>query len=731
MKKMGKLKKILTMDIKTMNSYLLIIIIVITIAVMGTTSYALFSYEKTSNNLIKLTVGEIELNNLDTSGANIPNLASGMIPVYYNNIDSTWRKADETNENSDHQWYSYASEGTTKGMWANAVTIDNSVVKISDLSGNNVNGTTVGNPTLDSEGLVLNGTTDGIYFENQLKDLFKSSNTIQMKVKRSETAVRDILFGNYSTSHSINYEINTSNNYRIHYNCTSSVESDLVGGVANYNKFILVTYVFDKVNSQIRVYEDSTLAYTFSYAGYKNYNYDFNSVYIGKDARNSSEAFKGTIEKVMIYNDALTIEEITNNINTDVGKVGTQNNGIVSDNLFLYYDFRDVRERLMSAPAGTAIPMEVINTMYVWIPRYKYTIFNYNANGSSTTPVQRIEVAFEAGTATTGEIECVDAISGAVGNVSETCKIKATDTTCTNATCNGKTYTHPAFTFGSQNLKGIWVGKFENSYSGGIQIKPNARSLVNTNLATFHNYIRSMETNTTKYGLDKSTDITLDTHMMKNMEWGAVAYLTNSKYGRYNADGTCITSGCEVWRNPITIGAPDWSSNSYATITGCSGITANPSKIQSTSCASGYAYNGANNNGNSSTTGNIYGLYDMNGGTSEYMMANMVNSSGTYNAQSSGLTSVETKYYDKYSYGTTQSDATAFKRGKLGDASKEILETIGDPGSWNFDTSRIVNNNYYWFERGGAFNSNSGLFAIQSLTGAASYMGSSRSVLVK
>jgi hypothetical protein len=49
------------------------------------------------------------------------------------------------------------------------------------------------------------------------------------------------------------------------------------------------------------------------------------------------------------------------------------------------------------------------------------------------------------------------------------------------------------------------------------------------------------------YGM-KSTEI--DTHMMKNMEWGAVAYLSSSIYGRYTDSTTCISSGCEVWINP-------------------------------------------------------------------------------------------------------------------------------------------------------------------------------------
>ena len=59
------------------------------------------------------------------------------------------------------------------------------------------------------------------------------------------------------------------------------------------------------------------------------------------------------------------------------------------------------------------------------------------------------------------------------------------------------------------------------------------------------NASRAIETND-KYGLDAST---VDTHMMKNMEWGAVAYLTSSKYGIYIDASTCINSECEVWIN--------------------------------------------------------------------------------------------------------------------------------------------------------------------------------------
>ena len=88
------MKKIISFfktDIKIINSYFLFAIILIILISVGYTSYALFSFTKTSNNVIVATVGELK-NNIDTSGANVPVLASNMIPVYYDEISNVWKK---------------------------------------------------------------------------------------------------------------------------------------------------------------------------------------------------------------------------------------------------------------------------------------------------------------------------------------------------------------------------------------------------------------------------------------------------------------------------------------------------------------------------------------------------------------------------------------------------------------------------------------------------------------
>ena len=95
------------------------------------------------------------------------------------------------------------------------------------------------------------------------------------------------------------------------------------------------------------------------------------------------------------------------------------------------------RSTYKNADPGTTIPMDDILTMQVWVPRYKYKVWNYNENGTVASDPQEIEITFENGTATTGEITCSDSISGTDGAASETCKLKST-----NATCTAVSYTH-------------------------------------------------------------------------------------------------------------------------------------------------------------------------------------------------------------------------------------------------------------------------------------------------
>ena len=350
---------------------------------------------------------------------------------------------------------------------------------------------------------------------------------------------------------------------------------------------------------------------------------------------------------------------------------------------------------LKSSAVGSTISMDEILQMYVYIPRYRYKLFNAN-NGTSKE--RAVDIIFEK-----------------VG------------TEKSNGTENGEWLTHPAFTFGNTELPGIWAAKFEASgTTDNYQIKPNQKSLTNINLATMYNTSRSTILNASKYGLNNNAD----THMMKNMEWGAIAFLTNSIYGRYNAASTCIASGCEVWINNINTGS---TGSNGPSITGCSGSSTSAGVSSSkTACASGYDWK--NKGVNASTTGNQYGIYDMTGGAFEYVMGVQKDSSGNVQVGSSGFSTSslpDSKYYDLYDY--QDEDGVGYTRYHLGDATREVLKNTSSQGgnAWWSDYSYNIHGSEPWVIRGGGLGSgsNAGVFDFNRDNGWSYTIGSFRSVL--
>ena len=308
------------------------------------------------------------------------------------------------------------------------------------------------------------------------------------------------------------------------------------------------------------------------------------------------------------------------------------------------------RDTYMNADVGTTIPENDILAYYVWIPRYKYKLFN--AKYESGKASQLIEVTFENGTSTTGTVTCTYASNG-----KETCQNKS----------NGNWYTHPAFTMinasgNKTELKGIWVGKFETTGSTTTPtVKPGVSSLRNITVANMYNtgkLFRSIDYITSN-GINQN-----DSHMMKNIEWGAVAYLKQSNYGLGITD---------IGRN---------SDNGYYTGGG-----------------SGTSYK---TNIGQSTTGNITGVYDMSGGADEYVMGNYNKTAG-----SSGLTvsGVPAEHIDIY-------NGTAVSASHLGDAT-------GETAGWYSDYARFVVSSVPWFKRGGGFDNgvNAGVFYFYSYAG--------------
>ena len=334
----------------------------------------------------------------------------------------------------------------------------------------------------------------------------------------------------------------------------------------------------------------------------------------------------------------------------------------------------DNDNKVLASAVGKTISMDEIMQMYVYIPRYKYQLFNAE---DGTSVEKAINITFESKT-----------------------------TAKSTGTKNGEWLTHPAFTFGDKELAGIWVGKFETSNTSALpKIVPNVSSLRYMTVSEQFNASRLM---TTTLASTYGTSTNDDSHMMKNMEWGAVAYLTNSIYGRYTNASTCIDSGCEVWIN-----------NNTSCTTGCAGSSV--SEYFSTTCNAWNTSTGVN----ASTTGNIYGIYDMSGGAWENVMGNY-NDTIKY-AEFSSMP--EGKYYDKYTGTDSDSDFTKYH---LGDATKETLKTksTGQNAWWSDYFYNIYSSNP-WVGRGGGYrdSTSAGVFDFTGGEGSRNYDGSFRVVL--
>ena len=320
-------------------------------------------------------------------------------------------------------------------------------------------------------------------------------------------------------------------------------------------------------------------------------------------------------------------------------------------------------------------------SMWVWIPRYAYKITSgYHSSSTGT-----IAVEFMKGTRN-------ETTSGR--------------TSFNNASGQGNWNIHPAFNYG-QTVSGIWVAKFEASQSnassssagssGVIKVQPGVQSWRSIS-------VNDIYTNCLNYNK------TLNSHMMKNDEWGAVAYLSKSKYGKETE---------EVWIN-----------NSSSYITGSAGNSASASS--STGTTNDYT---STQGVKASTTGNVYGVYDMSGGAWEYVAAYVNNGNGNLTTYGSSLVNGDAKTKNVYSKASSENQTNNYNAnaGVYGDA---VYETSANGnsgnGSWYGDYSNFPIASFPFFFRGGSYSvgSGAGVFSFSNNSGNSSSYYSFRPVLV-
>ena len=295
-------------------------------------------------------------------------------------------------------------------------------------------------------------------------------------------------------------------------------------------------------------------------------------------------------------------------------------------------------------------------SMLVWIPRYAYKITSkYHQSGSGGG---NIEIVFLN---TANEDKEGNSYSG-----------KTAYPSANTGSGMADYVVHPAFNWGGVPLAGFWVGKFETSQGSGstIQIMGGKQSWTGISVNDIHNKCVGMNNSGNSYGLS-SNDNEVDPHMMKNTEWGAVAYLAQSKYGK---------------NSEVTINS---DSNFY------------------TGGGSGTSYR---TNVGQSTTGDVTGIYDMSGGAWEYV-AGYYGNGGSY---ASSLVNADARYKDIYS-----SYQASTSGGHYGDAVWETSSSSSSSNSWYNDYSNFPHSGYPFFVRGRGYSdgSGAGLFAFDYSNG--------------
>ena len=340
----------------------------------------------------------------------------------------------------------------------------------------------------------------------------------------------------------------------------------------------------------------------------------------------------------------------------------------------------------LTAGSKWANAMTKDGSMWVWIPRYAYKITYKSSNKSEGGT---IEIAFLKDTTN----EFLDnTIQGEIKtNISD-----VTYTTNENGTKSQDQWlVEPAFTLGAESIKGFWFAKFEASNTNDLatnnpdltlQIKPNVtswRSMTSLNMFTACQNL----TSDSKYSTYFNSKDKIDTHMTKNVEWGAVAYLAHSKYG---------LNGDEIGIN---------TNSRYKTGIGNNG---------------GSAYN-TDVGKNSSTTKNVYGIYDMSGGAYEYVAA-------CYTGYTNELTAnTDTAYINKYI-----DVYESYNSPRFGDAVLETSSRSSGSTSWFSDSSGFVGSNNPVFGRGGYYGNGSGagLFNFSNYNGGSGSPNGFRPVCV-
>ena len=673
---MKKIIRFFKTDIKIINSYFLFAIILIILVCIGYSSYALFSFTKTSNNIIEATVGIIG----DAVETQTYTYVSGTNYYIYEVPATGYYKLGAYGAQGGSYDESYAAGGLggystgvvklTKGdklyVYVGGKGEYGTSTTLTEVNGGGYNGG--GNATYHGGG--GGGASDIRYF--------------------STTPTEDDLVWNSTTGLNSRLIVAGGGGGAYAYSSTYKAAGGAGGGggsgyvwtrdtASNYTTSTLPTSMYLQsayTEQNVRTGNGEVLI---SYLGE---NYEVKDI-------------SGTNAPVLASNMIPVYYDETN----DVWRKADSTN---SNGNYKWYNYTNKmwanavtvkstnRSTYLNAEPGTTISMDDINTMWVWIPRFNATTPS-NYNGGTKDNPGAINVTF----------------------------VKANETAL------------DAFTFGDKNLSGFWYAKFETSHTNlsssttannlgctketcsnanGLIVKPSVTSLRYNNVSNFFFASRSMEQTGNSFGFVSSE---VDTHMSKNNEWGAVAYLTQSIYGRCSSSTSCT----EVYINNSKGYYTGRSGGNVGGKTPINGTYTDQTSTTNNTAYGFYTYDdyllnyNTNTKGNkvegkgtgASTTGTIYGIYDMSGGADEYVTGVFADTNG--NPRSGKDTSSNSGFTGMLDDGTTYTGVSfpASKYYNLYTSSSYIGHALTETKNWYSDSVSFVWSYTPWFVRGGGY----------------------------
>ncbi len=611
-----------------------------------------------------------------------PILKDGLIPITIDS-DGTVKKA-----NLGKEWYSYE-----KKNWANAVILEDPYDSLNTKG--KVHGATKEEGYVSFDGVddYINLGLGNYDFKNQIT----MSITFELPQIKSDLDVREF-FSNFDSSGAGISLYNIDQIGFWFYSTETNSYQRIIGPKLEANKKYTVTAIYD--GTKMKLYVNGVKEAEVNASG--DIRIAGHNFYLAANPGGSFTSVQFSnytnidVYEAKIYNRAISEKEIKA---LNDGKI------INTEGLLKYVNFTN-----KTYQSEEIIPEDAIESYFVWIPKYRYQLWDLGEYDELTeideSKVHEIPIIFgDYNTSESVNGECTTPMeSGATGN----CEV-------------GDYMTHPAFL--SIPSKGFWVGKFETGYNGATtteeaeqNIVDSSKIIVKPNVYSWRG-IQPASAFYTSYDYQRN----LDSHMMKNTEWGAVAYLQLSKYGsmghvRANNNNDCITGFAAV--NKATCGGNYTSESSE-----CNQFGTTDDVTQPYNTAIGFL---------ASTTGNITGIYDMSGGSHDNVMAVEVSNNQIYTGldedfnsgfnglyisdtgeKTDGLDIPSEQYYDKYNY-NEDSRYTAFFNRILGDATGELgpfelNKNIDERqiSSWYSSDAHFAGYDNPWFARGNSYFSGS------------------------